>query len=49
MEAGGVGAMEERRGLTTRATFKACTGACEENGKLQSVGASSLGKAVGAL
>lgn len=27
VEVGGVGAVEERRGLTTRATFKACTGA----------------------
>ena len=27
MEVGGVGAGEERRGLTTRATFKACAGA----------------------
>lgn len=46
---GGVGAMEGRRSLTTRAAFKACTGAGRENGKLQSVGASSLGKAVRAL
>lgn len=27
VEVGGVGAVEQRRGLTTRATFKACTGA----------------------
>lgn len=39
VEVGEVGAVEERRSLTTRATFKACTGAEEENGKLQSVGA----------
>lgn len=27
VEVGGVGTVEERRGLTTRATFKACAGA----------------------
>lgn len=49
MEAGGVGAAEGRRGLRTRVHSRPALEPGEENGKLQSVGASSLGKAVGAL